>query len=95
MAPMMAAQKQGAVDISFDDMDEEPAAADASHVASLDDLFADEPEVMAQRQIAAANAEALGFSRTASAKGAKKLGNVKAAPAKAEGDKLEALWDRP
>ncbi len=90
MAPMMASN----LDISFDEEDEAEPTDAVANVASLDDLFADDPEVVAQRQIASANAEALGFSRTASAKGAKKLGQVKATPAKAEIDKLEAIWER-
>ena len=94
-APMMASQKRSGFDISFDGDDDAESADAIANVASLDDLFSDEPDVVAQRQIASANADALGFARTASSKGAKKLGQVKASPAKAEGDKLESLWDRP
>ncbi len=89
-SPMMAAAKRGGVEISFDgDVD-----GSSEHIASLDDLFADDPEVQAQRQIAATAAESLGFARTASA-GAKKLGQVRAAPATTEIEKLSHLWERP
>jgi hypothetical protein len=95
--PMMAS------DISFDDGEDEattaaPVVAAAS--TDLDSLFADDPEVQAQREITAANAEARaresGFGgRTASTKGAKKLGAVQK-PAKASVENvLEGLWDRP
>jgi hypothetical protein len=97
--PMMAS------DISFDDDDEAPAApaAGAPQVAAdLDNLFSDDAEVQAQRQIQAAQQEARaresgGFAgRVASAKpGAKKLGAVQKT-GKANVDQvLEGLWERP
>jgi chemotaxis protein histidine kinase CheA len=92
----------GSPEITFggDDEDEELGVTTAS--ASLDDLFADDPEVQAQRQIMAAQREQLqrevgyqGVGRTASAKGAKKIGQVvRQTPAKPE-EALEALWERP
>ena len=76
--------------ISFGDED----GCAVLNVVSLDELFADDEEVIAQRQIAAAGSEAHGFARAASTKGAKKLGQVKAAPAKSAANSLESLWDR-
>lgn len=101
-APAPAAMPMTASDISFDEDDGEPAApAPAAQVAGdLDHLFADDPEVQAQREIQAATLEARaregGFAgRTASAKGAKKLGAVQK-PAKVSADQaLESIWDRP
>lgn len=89
-----------ATDITFDDGDDE--AADVQ-VASLDELFADHPEVRAQREIQAAQIGAVaregGYAsaRTASAAGAKKLGAVvrTATAAPSVDQQLEALWDRP
>ena len=93
-APAMAGV---AADISFDD-DGEPDAA--AHIASLDDLFSDDPEVQAQRQIAAAQAEQrareggyAAVGRTASA-GAKKLGAVRPEKGQSVDQSLESLWDR-
>jgi hypothetical protein len=86
-------------EISFDDDEEEGVSQ--MNTASVADLFSDDPEVQAQRQIRQAHHEQVqrvagyaGVGRTASAGGAKKLGKVqpeKASPAQA----LEALWDRP
>jgi hypothetical protein len=67
----------------------------------LDNLFADDPEVQAQREIQAAEAEQTaresGFGpdvRTAST-GAKKLGRVQADKAPNQDTALENLWERP
>lgn len=87
-----------ASDISFDDDDSE---VDASvNVASIEDLFADDPEVQAQRSIQAAAQEQRaregGFAavgRTASA-GARKLGAVRPEKASSVDQALEMLWDR-
>lgn len=92
-------------EISFDDEDE-PAQQHATAAApgmSLDDLFNDDPEVQAQREIVAANQEQfrreLGYGseaiRTASQKsGAKKLGAVRAAPKSSAAETLENIWIR-
>lgn len=90
-----------ASDITFDE-GEDDGAGDVQ-VASLDDLFADHPEVRAQREIQAAQIGAVaregGYAsaRTASAAGAKKLGAVTrtATAAPTVDQQLEALWDRP
>jgi hypothetical protein len=67
--------------------------------SSLEALFADDPEVQAQREIMAAGRNqvqrAAGYGdRTASTKGAKKLGSVRAASKAAPEASLESLWDR-
>ncbi len=81
-----------ASDISFDDDEEDP---NVNVAADLDGLFADDPEVQAQRSIQSAARDG-GFSsvgRTAST-GAKKLGTVtKSKPASPDAA-LEALWER-
>jgi hypothetical protein len=88
----------GTNDISFDD--DEPEARVASG-DNIDDLFADDPEVQAQRQIKASEQEqrarAGGFavSRTASSKGAKKIGQVRKAQPASVDQALENLWERP
>lgn len=88
-----------ASDISFDDDDAE-VADQSQHIAALDDLFASDPEVRAQRQIQAAaleqKARETGFasvSRTAST-GAKKLGAVRPEKNQSVEQSLESLWDR-
>jgi hypothetical protein len=69
-------------------------AAPAKMASSLEALFADDPEVRAQRQIVASrNQSASGFAREASTKGAKKLGSVQAKKANPMSS-LESLWDR-
>ena len=89
----------GDTGISFDD--DEPDARTASSGDELDALFADDPEVQAQRQIKAAeqeqSARAGGYSvgRTASSKGAKKIGQVRKAQPASVDQALETLWDRP
>jgi hypothetical protein len=92
---------KAASDISFDEGDEGDETAESkTSVASIDDLFADDPEVLAQRQIRAAELEQKaregGFAvgRTASA-GAKKLGAVKRDQTVSVDKTLENLWDRP
>ena len=94
-APMMS-QQSSALGISFDD-DETPMTV---HTSALEALFADDPEVKAQREITAANREAAvrsgyNFERTASSKGAKKLGNVQSSKEAKQDVSLEMLWDRP
>jgi hypothetical protein len=68
-----------------------PAAPMMPVASSLEALFADDPEVRASRELRGQGYE---IGRTASAKGAKKLGSVRAASAKAPEFKLENLWDR-
>lgn len=91
-APAAAPAAMVASDISFDEDD----SGEVNVAADLDGLFADDPEVQAQRSIQSAARES-GFTsvgRTASA-GAKKIGTVtKAKPASPDAA-LEALWDRP
>lgn len=96
VAPVMASATDS--DISFDD---EEGDAHVASDESLDSLFADDPEVVAQRQIASANREQIaregGFtsvSRTAST-GARKLGRVSATKTQSADVALEAIWDRP
>ena len=109
VAPVMAAQGQGTnIDISFDEDDEMPVAPSgvaAAQVAStgdneLDALFGDNDEVVAQRQIRAAEQEQTaregGFAvgRTASSKGARKIGQVQRPKAASVDQVLENIWDR-
>jgi len=92
----------GTPDITFDDDEEEPRTASEGDSANeLDNLFADDPEVQAQREIRASEAEQAaresGFGpevRTAST-GAKKLGRVQADKAPSQDAALENLWERP
>ena len=100
-APVAPAIASDTSDISFDDDDSEPAPTTAGMAISLDDLFADDPEVKAQREIQAAQDQQfkreLGYgnvARTASTNGAKKLGQVKNT-ARSVDEALENLWDRP
>ena len=66
------------------------------HASVLDALFADDPEVKAQREIQAASRGASNFNvgRTASA-GAKKLGAVRKSDKISGDDLLDAIWERP
>lgn len=68
----------------------------AKHASVLDALFADDPEVKAQREILAATRAPSNFNvgRTASA-GAKKLGAVRKSDKISGDDLLDAIWDRP
>jgi len=100
VAPVVPGLASGMPEISFDDDDETPEPS--MNVASIDDLFADDPEVQAQRQIQAAQQEQsmrelgyTGVGRTASAGGAKKLGQVRSAGKVPVEKALENLWDRP
>jgi hypothetical protein len=103
--PAVAAA-QGGSDISFeDDDDDAPRTASGVSDAAVDDLFGDDNEVQAQRQIRAAEQEqaarAAGYSvgRTASAKpgakGVKKIGQVQKAPAVSADAAIDNLWDSP
>lgn len=91
-APVMMAS--GMPDISFDEEGEERTAAD-NDPSQLSNLFADDPEVQAHREIKAAEQEQVmretGFARMAST-GAKKIGQVKASKQEAS---LDDLWERP
>jgi len=100
-APAMPAMAAGP-DVSFDDDDDDAGTTTtAASGDELGDLFGDDPEVQAQRQIKAAEQEQVaregGFAvgRTASAKGAKKIGQVQRGKAPTADQALEALWDRP
>jgi hypothetical protein len=89
-----ASHHASGLSINFDEED----APLKVHTSALEALFADDPEVKAQREILAANRESLtGFNmnRTASSKGAKKLGNVLAAKESPKEVSLDALWERP
>ena len=113
VAPVMASAPGMNPEISFDDDEEEmqapPAGVAAAQVAAqgdeLDSLFGDNDEVMAQRQIKAAELEQQaregGFAvqaaggRVASSRGAKKIGQVQRGKAASVDTTLESLWDRP
>jgi hypothetical protein len=101
--PVAASDAAGGIDIVFDDEDDAPeqvasipGSAVASEQEELDAIFSDLPDVMAQREVLAAQAQAQsGYgpsSRTASTKGARRLGQVQAAKG-TEQDAVEAsLW---
>lgn len=92
--PAAAAVASDDSDISFDDEEGEDAhvAADSDQ-AELDSIFADHPEVVAQREALAAQVGGYSpSSRTASTKGAKKLGNVQASKATEEDVIARNLW---
>jgi len=98
--PMASDMGLAMPEVSFDDDDDDVSAPGAINTASVADLFSDDPEVQAQRQIRAAQHESVqraagyaGVGRTASAGGAKKVGKVQ--PAKpSPSAQLESLWDR-
>lgn len=107
--PAPLASAGPSVDIQFgdDELDASPIASTASAAPAqgpqdLDSLFSDHPEVMAQRQIRAAEYEAAhgvpasgGYGqpgvRTASTQGAKKIGHVQATAGN-PADDLSNLW---
>lgn len=106
-APVMPATASDGPDITFGEAEDGEQAARTASSASdsdqLDVLFNDHPEVQAQREIAAAQAEQRaregGYGpvsdvRTAS-EGAKKLGNVRGGKAPSMDQELESIWDRP
>jgi hypothetical protein len=97
--PAMASQGPD-VEITFGD-DGEERTASAEDDSVLADLFSDDPEVQAQRDIVAAQQEQAaregGYapsSRTASSGGARKLGRIQAGKVSVD-QELEGLWDRP
>ena len=100
-APAMVPVASSGVEISFGGDDDDEGVHTASGAdPDLDVLFNDNEEVMAQRDIVAAQREQsaretnyAGVGRVASA-GAKRLGNVQQSAAK-NGDNLENLWERP
>ena len=107
VASDVAGGQNFAAGISFDDDDQTTrTAGEEVSIAQLAAIFADNPEVQAQRQIVSASndqrarASAGNFApvgRVASA-GAKKLGQVISAPVAPKAtldDVLESLWDRP
>lgn len=87
----------GIPEISFND--EEDESRTASDTSELDSLFADHPEVQAQREMVAAEQEqqaresAYGSEIRTASTGAKKLGRVQAN--KNPDTELENLWERP
>lgn len=96
-APMMVPGI--ASDVSFDEDDEAFAEPQLASM-SIDNLFADDPEVQAQREIQAAQHESVrreagyqSVGRTAST--AKKLGQVRSTSTASVDQNLENLWDRP
>lgn len=101
VAPLATSVPSSQVEIGFDS-DDDPSGTIAADTAQLDALFADNAEVVAQREIRAAErAQALGYNpngfqqpgaRTASAQGARKLGQVQAQPPAPPQDELAALW---
>jgi hypothetical protein len=72
---------------AFNDAEPEDPTMSAQ-ASSLDDIFSDEPEVVASREL---SHQASGFNRTASSKGAKKIGQVTPSPSKVAGD-LDGIW---
>lgn len=93
-APMMASSSMP--DISFDEDDVETRTASDNDANQLNNLFADDPEVQAHREIKASEQEQImretGFARMAST-GAKRIGQVKAS--KGQEASLDDLWERP
>lgn len=82
------------IDISFDGDDgEEEEAGKPAMASDLSNLF-DTDESLAQRELRASQ-EGNFSQRTASTKGAKKLGNVQAKKPASVDENLEALWERP
>lgn len=102
VAPMpMGPMASKTPDITFDDGEEPRQASDDNSAAELDGLFADDPEVQAQREIQASEQEQVaresGFGsevRTAST-GAKKLGQVQGSKTPSKDAALENLWETP
>jgi len=94
-SPMMAAT--ATPDITFDEDDSEGRTASDKDTSDLDNLFSDDPEVQAHREIKASEQEQImretGFVRMAST-GAKKIGQVQVSKVKQEAS-LENLWERP
>lgn len=80
----------GAVDITFDEGEEPGKPAMASDLSGLFDT----EENIAQRELTAAQRGNFG-QRTASAKGAKKLGQVHTQKPASIDSNLESLWERP
>lgn len=101
VVPAMASQGSE-IEITFGDEGEgEGRTASDGDVGVLDTLFADDPEVQAQREIVSAQQEQRvregGYapdSRTASSTGARKLGQIQAGRANVD-DELGNLWERP
>jgi hypothetical protein len=95
MAGPMASTAAATPEITFDEDDDVRTASDADD-NQLANLFADDPEVQAHREIKASEKEQImretGFARMAST-GAKKIGQVKAS--KGQEASLEDLWERP
>lgn len=106
--PAMPAMASDGPDISFGGEDEEDVAPARTASAGtqnddLGSLFNDHPEVVAQREISAAQNEQRaregGYGpvsdiRTAS-EGARKLGNVRGGKPANVDENLESIWERP
>lgn len=103
-APAMV-QTSSNIDISFDDDDDEMprTASNGNPEAELNTLFDDHPEVVAQREVRAAQIDQRiregGYGpvsdvRTAS-DGARKLGNVRNSKPTNVDDVLAGIWDTP
>jgi hypothetical protein len=105
--PVMPATAGEMPDISFGGEDEEDIPARTASAGRPDDdlksLFDDDPEVVAQREITAAQADQRaregGYGpvsdvRTAS-DGARKLGNVRGGKPASVDENLESIWERP
>lgn len=99
-APAVVPVASSGVEISFGGDDDEGVHTASGAGSDLDTLFNDNEEVMAQRDIVAAQREQAaretnyaGVSKVASV-GAKRLGNVQQSADK-NGDTLDKLWDRP
>jgi len=91
-APPPPAPGAPPVDITFDE-GEEDAIGRPAMAADLNGLF-DTEESIAQREFHAAQAGNFN-QRTASTKGAKKLGQVRAQKSASVDESLESLWERP
>jgi hypothetical protein len=99
--PMAPAMASGSPEIRFDD-DDDGEGHVAGDESQLNDLFSDNPEVVAQRELVAAQQEQTArengygpvVGRTAS-QGAKKLGHVQAPTRQTVEADLESIWDRP
>lgn len=99
MGPVVPVHSVGS-EISFSD-DSETRTASFGDPNELMNIFNDDEEVRAQRDIVAAHHEQAaresgyaGVSKTASS-GAKRLGNVRSGAPSSDGDLLESIWERP
>jgi hypothetical protein len=98
--PLAASEHRASpgLDISFGD--DEGTASNLPGDDQLDNLFSDNEEVQAARDLQSATAAVVpnpfaAAGRTASANPAKKLGNVKPSKGKNVENILENIWERP